>query len=886
MATNTFFSVDAENGENTNENLWTVKQPKMPAHLAERSANLREKFYSYDKEQRNKQAFENRENNLKAIQGKAKQFIAKAEAVKTRKAQILGENNQTTFTQDGSPFKMRGNLAEKASQDVVDHQKSTSPVNVASNLEAKFASFETNRTEQMNEKVSFAARDMAKVDGVKKRKAQLQAQQLLTQGFANEGDTKGEQSQGWGSPMKLPTRLAARAEALQQRFKYSPTNMQQKAEANRKAFLNGIRAKAHKVSERREVVFARKAAMTQENAGMYTVFAQDENDSVVPNAGWNQRAKLPANLRKRYHTLRRKFAYDPAQRVANAEKNREAQLMDVRIKARDFSSKAQQARDRKALKEGNEFTFSFSADPDNNDAEQGWGVQNVKLPKALKMRCENLQQQFKKEPFAVRDAEAKARREQFYSEISAKARTFSGAPMGVNAYSISFNKKDDDFVETQTGWTDSQIVMPTALKARCNKLNAQFKPKPHAERQQVADTNRAQFMAERVAKGRAVSFKVDSAKAKRGMMQAAGFFNVNATDANDNNSNAGWGVRTRLPKRLAQRNNKLQQQFKKAPYAEREAEANARREMFYDTVANTARSTRSKGLGNKNMYSVVPADEEEFKMKQANGWGKAVMMPKRLKERVAFLNAKFNNRQPYEVRRQQAFYNRQAFNEHTKQFANLNAMKAVNAAERRSEFEDNMVIFSNAQPVAMPTKLAERANFLQAKFKKKNTYEERRFNASMNRGKFNLEKSKMAASFSNRTNTVQAQKEAFAVNMSLINVNGPVDSPVKMPKRLQKRVVDLHEKFSYDPFKRAQHVEANRQSRLAMIRAKAARQKTRAAAAAARRAQGAGTVVEESNEVSTNDVKLETVKSQSVAKTNNSGENVCSKVRKKTCNIQ
>jgi hypothetical protein len=227
MATNTFFSVDAENGENTNENLWTVKQPKMPAHLAERSANLREKFYSYDKEQRNKQAFENRENNLKAIQGKAKQFIAKAEAVKTRKAQILGENNQTTFTQDGSPFKMRGNLAEKASQDVVDHQKSTSPVNVASNLEAKFASFETNRTEQMNEKVSFAARDMAKVDGVKKRKAQLQAQQLLTQGFANEGDTKGEQSQGWGSPMKLPTRLAARAEALQQRFKYSPTNMQQ-----------------------------------------------------------------------------------------------------------------------------------------------------------------------------------------------------------------------------------------------------------------------------------------------------------------------------------------------------------------------------------------------------------------------------------------------------------------------------------------------------------------------------------------------------------------------------------------------------------------------------------------------------------------------------------
>merc|ERR1711998_87775 len=109
-------------------------------------------------------------------------------------------------------------------------------------------------------------------------------------------------------------------------------------------------------------------------------------------------------------------------------------------------------------------------------------------------------------------------------------------------------------------------------------------------------------------------------------------------------------------------------------------------------------------------------------------------LPKRLHDRVTFLNAKFNNRQPYGVRRQQAAYNRQAFHEHTKQFAKLNAMKAVNAKERRSEFQDNMVIFSNAQPVTMP-----------AKFSKKDTYEQRRFNASMNRGKYNLEKAKTAA---------------------------------------------------------------------------------------------------------------------------------------------
>ena len=107
-----------------------------------------------------------------------------------------------------------------------------------------------------------------------------------------------------------------------------------------------------------------------------------------------------------------------------------------------------------------------------------------------------------------------------------------------------------------------------------------------------------------------------------------------------------------------------------------------------------------------------------------------------------------------------------------------------------------------------------------------------------------MEKAKTAASFSSRTNTVQAQKEAFAVNMSLINVNGPVDSPVKMLQRLQKRVVDLHEKFSYDPFKRA-NVEANRQSRLAMVRAKAAHHKTHQ-----KRVLKVLAPVEESNEVS------------------------------------
>ena len=84
----------------------------------------------------------------------------------------------------------------------------------------------------------------------------------------------------------------------------------------------------------------------------------------------------------------------------------------------------------------------------------------------------------------------------------------------------------------------------------------------------------------------------------------------------------------------------------------------------------------------------------------------------------------------------------------------------------------------------------------------------------MNRGKFNLE---IESCRFQQSRSFCASTKKPAINMSLINVNGPVDSPVKMPKRLEG-VLDLHQKFAYDPFARAQNVEANRQSHLAMIR--------------------------------------------------------------------
>lgn len=234
---NTFYSVNAETGENTENNLWQNGQPKMPKFLQERANQLSKKFHSANKEQRMLQANENRAQNLRNIQGKAQKFIRKAELAQEKKTKFgLQTSSNQSFNQVGSPFKLRGNMAEKASKDVINHQKSTSPVNVASNLEARFATFESNRSEHLEATVQRARKSTAKVNQAKKKKNQLRAQAVLTIGFVQKGTNEEVTNKfGWGSPMKLPSRLAARAESLQQRFQYSPTSMQQKAAANRKA---------------------------------------------------------------------------------------------------------------------------------------------------------------------------------------------------------------------------------------------------------------------------------------------------------------------------------------------------------------------------------------------------------------------------------------------------------------------------------------------------------------------------------------------------------------------------------------------------------------------------------------------------------------------------
>ena len=131
---NTFYSVNAETGENTENNLWENGQPKMPKFLQERANKLSKQFHGVDKEQRMLQANENRAQNLRNIQGKAQKFIKKAEVAQAKRAAFQERNSENTFTQAGSPFKLRGNMADRASKDVIHHQKSTSPVNVASNL--------------------------------------------------------------------------------------------------------------------------------------------------------------------------------------------------------------------------------------------------------------------------------------------------------------------------------------------------------------------------------------------------------------------------------------------------------------------------------------------------------------------------------------------------------------------------------------------------------------------------------------------------------------------------------------------------------------------------------------------------------------------------------
>ena len=122
------------------------------------------------------QANENRAQNLRNIQGKAQKFIKKTEAAQAKRAKFQKEGglaeNKATFNQAGSPFKLRGSMADRATNDVINHQKSTSPVNVASNLEARFASFESNRAQQMDATVQRARKSQAKVGQAKKKQNQ------------------------------------------------------------------------------------------------------------------------------------------------------------------------------------------------------------------------------------------------------------------------------------------------------------------------------------------------------------------------------------------------------------------------------------------------------------------------------------------------------------------------------------------------------------------------------------------------------------------------------------------------------------------------------------------------------------------------------------------
>jgi len=77
--------------------------------------------------------------------------------------------------------------------------------------------------------------------------------------------------------------------------------------------LDGVAQKAAKTAERAAIARARKAAMSEKVAGMYTVFTEEAaNDTfaAIPSSGWTMRAQLPPHLRKRYATTRKKFLYD------------------------------------------------------------------------------------------------------------------------------------------------------------------------------------------------------------------------------------------------------------------------------------------------------------------------------------------------------------------------------------------------------------------------------------------------------------------------------------------------------------------------------------------------------------------------------------------------
>jgi len=249
---------------------------------------------------------------------------------------------------------------------------------------------------------------------------------------------------------------------------------------------------------------------------------------------------------------------------------------------------------------------------------------------------------------------------------------------------------------------------------------------------------------------------------------------------------------------------------------------------------------KALSVGNENIVTFT--FDENGNSSTQNGWGQQVSpveLPNRLAKRVQKLQKEFSKSKNFEERQANAAKNRENFLRGVSMKATESSDKAFAAQSRKALESGSDFVFTvtadddNAKSAqgwgkqtsrsTMTKRLAERAATLKETHGSREPFETRQARAEQNRLK-EIEKVRVRAQKTlSNVEKARTVKDAMDTSSNMVLLNVPqqrVLSPVKLPKKLEKRLDQLQKKFAYDPMERERQVELNRRIRLNEIREK------------------------------------------------------------------
>lgn len=830
----------------------------LPPHLSSRLTTLLSRF-SYDAEERVRQADANRAAFNAAKVAKARNFNARSEKAAARRKLVQGNKDFFTVTVDNEdavaaasgwgsqeafplPARLQERLKETASKFSVD-------------VSARSAAADEKRAEYIRQIKSKAAEANDKI-------AEAQSRRMLSVGddmhytvSVDEDRGMVQQSKGWGKHAKafLPSSLLGKLSQAKPASLASLKSKISQADARREAFYAAKASKAS-ISRDKAAAAASRRAISSGNDNFFTVSVED--DSVASVHGWGKQTGsiLTKKLKQRDAELKGKFSYDAASRFHGAQVRHAIAVNDTASKAARFNEHARDVSTRAMLQKGNKNTFqvTFNNESEFSDAPEaasGWGQQiKPRLPKSLEARLQKLKAEHQRAPLAERQAAAEIQRTNFRESIRNKAAKFNDLAATVgkrgalqkgdgNTFMVSFDKEENSTAAQAQGWGSQQpVALPPHLMQRAEQLsNAFARHTSLEERQANANKKRQEFLSSIADKAIADVERVSKVRARKGI--AAGndnIFTIGLENESDNvSSSNGWGAqgRSKLPARLMKRLETLQGKFAYDP-VERQNRAEFNRASFVADVAAKARETslkvtmaaqaRKLAQGNDNFFTVDATGDSP---KDTQGWGNQVSpkLPKKLARRYEDLKGKFsyNAQERFEraTEKREAFVAARAASaaNHGMQVAEVQARKALSVGN------ENIVTFTfdkeghsstqqgwgqQVSPVELPARLTNRLGKLQKKFSKSKNFEERQAQADANREKFHRAVAMKATESSDKAFAARSRKALEAGSDFVFTVTSGDDKADSAPgwgtqtagpmltKRLAERAATLTEKFS------------------------------------------------------------------------------------------